>query len=92
MEEHKHPGVNLLDRVDPVDTQSLFIHPYPPEPASEWDLYLFGKPGDGSRMHTIIEEKYGAMIDGGRDYTKTNCCKIVDIVIEGDEFIISENI
>jgi hypothetical protein len=59
MEEHKHPGVNLLDRVEPVDTQSFFIHPYRPEPASEWDLYLFGNPGDGSRMHTIFHPRKG---------------------------------
>ena len=45
-----------------------------------------------SRYRHDYVVKKGAMIDGGRDYTKTNCCKIVDIVIEGDEFIISENI
>jgi len=39
--------------------------------------------------HDYIEKK-GAMIDGGRDYTRTNGCKLILVEINGAEFSFKE--
>lgn len=43
-----------------------------------------------SRYRHDYVEKKGAMIDGGRDYTRTNLCKTVRVEINGAEFTFSD--
>jgi hypothetical protein len=43
-----------------------------------------------SRYRHDYVEKKGAMIDGGRDYTRTNMCKTVKVIVDSGEFIIEE--
>jgi hypothetical protein len=60
----------------------------------------FSEPMTGSICHSgeVIVSRYrhnyikkdGAMIDGGRDYTRTNCCKTIGVTVVGSEFIFSE--
>jgi hypothetical protein len=39
--------------------------------------------------HDYVAMK-GAMIDGGRDYVRTNRCKTAEVVVEGDKFVIKD--
>ena len=41
-----------------------------------------------SRYRHDYVEKKGAMIDGGRDYIKTNGCKLAEVTLSDDRFII----
>ena len=43
-----------------------------------------------SRYRHDCVEKNGAMIDGGRDYAKTNGCKTVSVIVDGSNFIFEE--
>lgn len=43
-----------------------------------------------SRYRHDYVEKKGAMIDGGRDYNRTNGCKIVQVELDGAEFTFKE--
>ena len=58
MAEHKHPGNNLLYKYDePIDPSDLLIKVHKTPEASEWKLYLFGKPGEG--YNTVFHPRKG---------------------------------
>lgn len=40
--------------------------------------------------HDYIAKK-GAMIDGGRDYIRTNTTRLASVTVSGDEFVITES-
>jgi hypothetical protein len=43
-----------------------------------------------SRYRHDYVAKKGAMIDGGRDYTRTNMCPTARVTVDGGEFLIQE--
>jgi len=45
-----------------------------------------------SRYRHDYVAKKGAMIDGGRDYTRTNMCKTTRVIVDGGEFVIVPNV
>jgi len=45
-----------------------------------------------SRYRHDYVAKKGAMIDGGRDYTRTNLCKTAKVIVDGDKFVIEANV
>lgn len=45
-----------------------------------------------SRYRHNYIEKGGAMIDGGRDYVRSNLCKLATVTVNGGEFVIEERI
>jgi len=45
-----------------------------------------------SRYRHDYVAKKGAMIDGGRDYTRTNMCKTTRVIVDGGEFVIETDV
>ena len=45
-----------------------------------------------SRYRHDYVAKKGAMIDGGRDYTRTNLCKTARVIVYGGEFVIETDV
>lgn len=76
---------DAADRVMITEASSVFSNPLVGAVCDDGEVIV-------SRYRHDYQETKGAMIDGGRDYTKTNCCKTVEIVVKGDKFIIKENV
>lgn len=71
------------DEVYITNAESCFSEPLTGAVCSDGEVIV-------SRFrHDYIERK-GAMIDGGRDYTRSNNCKLVRVNVIGSEFTFDE--
>jgi hypothetical protein len=66
-----------------TDAKSAFSEPMTGSVCDDGEVIV-------SRYRHDYVEKKGAMIDGGRDYAKTNGCKTVSVTIDGPNFIFGE--
>jgi len=73
------------DSVYITDAKSCFSEPIVGSICEDGEVIV-------SRYRHDYVAKKGAMIDGGRDYTRTNMCKTAKVIVDGDKFVIEANV
>lgn len=73
------------DSIYITDAQSCFSEPIIGSVCENGEVIV-------SRYRHDYVEKKGAMIDGGRDYTRTNRCPTATVTVVGGEFIVVPNV
>ena len=79
-------GLHVRDRnLFITDAASAFFEPIIGSICDDGEIIV-------SRYRHDYVAKKGAMIDGGRDYTRTNMCKTARVVVDGGEFVIETDV
>ena len=83
---HKHYfGVFVQGGIMITDATSAFSEPIIGSVCEDGEVIV-------SRYRHDYVAKKGAMIDGGRDYTRTNMCPTAKVTVYGGEFVIQSNV